>query len=120
MSTIEDDLGAEGFENAAYLLGSVIYVLMLNDQVVYIGRSENILARLIKHRAQGRIAFNRVLVKTVPRDLASAEEARLIRQLCPPLNIASTPKIKRMTQGEVAAQVRKLRHLVRGTIERRI
>jgi predicted GIY-YIG superfamily endonuclease len=110
---IEDQLFGEGFENGKWLLASVIYVLLLNDACVYVGRSENMLARLLKHRSAGKISFNRVLIKTVPRDLAFAEEARLIRALKPTLNVASTPKIKRMTKAEIAEQARLLRRSLR-------
>jgi predicted GIY-YIG superfamily endonuclease len=104
----EDDLFEDGFESATHLLGSVLYVLCLNETVVYIGRSENIIARLIKHRAQGRIAFNRAYTKTVPRDLAASEEATLIRHFKPEHNIASTPKVTRSTKAQIAAQARAL------------
>lgn len=36
--SIEDTLGADGFETASYLLGSVLYCLCLNDTCVYVGR----------------------------------------------------------------------------------
>jgi predicted GIY-YIG superfamily endonuclease len=70
-----------GFEHATWLLGSLIYILALDDTCVYVGRSNNFLVRLFKHRAAGRIQFNRVYVKSVLREMASAEEARLIREI---------------------------------------
>jgi hypothetical protein len=117
--SIEDEL-CDGFEDVTWLLWSNIYILCLGREPQYVGRSNNLLVRLFKHRSAGRIAFNRVLVKTVPRDQASAEETRLIHSLQPPFNIASTPRAKRLTQAEVSTQARRLRHLVRGGIERRI
>ena len=117
--SIEDEL-CDGFSDASWLLGSVLYILCLGKTVVCVGRTTNVIARLIKHRAQGRIAFDRVYTKWVPRDLASAEEARLIRALRPTLNIASTPKAKRLTQAEIAEQARALRRSLRGAVERRI
>jgi hypothetical protein len=98
----------DDFTDATWLLGSVIYILALDDEVQYVGRSNNIIARMLKHRAQGTIAFNKVLVKSVPRDLASEQEAELIRELQPALNIASTTRVKRSTQAEIAAQARAL------------
>jgi hypothetical protein len=103
MTRVDDQLAEGGFESATYLLGSVVYVLCLNSDVVYIGRSTEIVARLLKHRAQGRIAFNRVWVKSIPRDLASAEEVKLIKTFSPPLNIASAMKVRRRTRAEIRA-----------------
>jgi predicted GIY-YIG superfamily endonuclease len=103
--SVEDEL-CNGFDHATWLLGSLIYILALDDEVQYVGRSNNFLVRLFKHR--GTLEFNRVYVKSVPRDLASAEEARLIRELQPALNIASTTRVKRRTQAEIAEQARAL------------
>jgi hypothetical protein len=68
--SVEHELAENGFETATFLLGSVLYVLMLNETVQYVGSSGDILLRLMRHRRQGRIAFNVVWVKACSREYA--------------------------------------------------
>jgi hypothetical protein len=105
---IEEQLAEDGFEDRTFLLESCLYVLCLDDSVQYVGRTTDIVVRLIKHRRLGRVAFNRVYVKSIPRDLASAEEVKLIREFCPALNVASAVRVRRSTRAEVKAAGRRI------------
>jgi hypothetical protein len=106
--TIADQLAEDGFEDGTFLLESCLYVLCLDDTVQYVGRTTDIIARLIRHRAAGKIAFNRVYVKSILRDLASAEETKLIKLFTPPLNIASATRVKSRTKAEIKAEANRL------------
>jgi len=103
MLDLADEDPLSDFSDASFLMLSVLYCLLLNGTPVYVGRSTNILARLLKHRQSGEIDFNQVLYRQCSRDLAPALEAELIRALRPAMNIASAQKVKRLSRTEIAA-----------------
>jgi hypothetical protein len=107
--SVTDELGEEGFGDATFILGSVVYALILNDEVMYIGRTENIITRVLtNHRGQRKIPFNKLWVKSVPRDLAVSEEAWLIEKFKPPYNTAGVRFIKRMTRAQIRAEANRI------------
>lgn len=66
----------------------VIYFLIQNDEVVYVGQSSNLTLRVATHRDQKE--FDRVLYFFHPQDLLNHTEAALIRYLKPKYNIAQS------------------------------
>jgi len=106
--SVERQLIEDGFEDRTFLLGSCLYVLLLDETVQYVGRTTDVLARLIKHRRQGRIAFNGVWLKACSRSYASAEEVRLIKLFTTPLNVAGAMRVRRSTRAEIKAAANEL------------
>lgn len=64
-----------------------VYFLMQGVEIVYVGQSRNLPARLAQHREDGKL-WDRVLYLPVPAECLYAVEAEWIRTLRPPLNRA--------------------------------
>jgi len=70
-----------------------VYFLILNGEIVYVGQTTNLKARIRAHRSEGKV-FGRVLYLPTPKARLDQVEARFIRELRPPCN-------KRDGNGEV-------------------
>jgi hypothetical protein len=79
-------LAAAGFMDCSVLLGATVYALLCGDELVYLGRSRSMVARLMQHRRNGLIRFDRLLVRRVEARRASKIEADLIRRFRPAHN----------------------------------
>lgn len=66
-----------------------VYFLIKDDEVVYIGRSKNVLSRMVGHADK---SFDRVLMIPIAEDLCGQLEARMIGWFLPPLNTHLMPK----------------------------
>jgi hypothetical protein len=72
--------------------GSYVYFLYASDELLHIGKTRQLRARLKAHRYQRRIPFTRYrLISVEPREL-SKTEARLIKQHNPPYNWKHTDR----------------------------
>lgn len=69
-----------------------VYFLCTEREVVYIGRSVNVFARIAAHEHTGK--FDRVFFQPVPKDQLDETEGRLIREFRPPLNIHGRRSIR--------------------------
>ena len=67
-------------------INSGVYFLYDNEELVYIGKAQNIAKRIIEHMIEGTKRFNRVKYELVPVDSLSSVETILIKALKPPLN----------------------------------
>lgn len=67
---------------------SGVYFLIKGDEVVYVGRSKNVLARMAGHVDK---SFDRVLMIPVAEEFCSAIEAHMIGWFLPPLNTHLMP-----------------------------
>ena len=65
-----------------------VYFLLLGQEVVYIGQSRDIVARVHRHLDEHIKDFDRVLYLPCPPDLLDYFESRLIRVMRPRYNIA--------------------------------
>ena len=70
--------------NYEHLTG--VYFLILNDEIVYVGRSVNILGRLATHHTNQTIEFNRVFVERCRADQVAHLEAMYINKFKPKHN----------------------------------
>lgn len=78
-----------GAMNYEHLVG--VYFLLDGDEIVYIGRSINVMARLATHRTNGEIAFNRVFVERCREDQLGHLEALYINKFKPARNASMPP-----------------------------
>lgn len=62
---------------------SGVYILINGDEIVYVGSSFHICARVRTHLSEARINFGDVLYMELPRRLADIYEAALVRFLEP-------------------------------------
>jgi len=67
-----------------------IYFLYNDNNLLYIGRSTNIVSRVLKHLSNNPGLFNRVKYKIVPIDELISEEGNFIKELNPPMNTIHT------------------------------
>jgi predicted GIY-YIG superfamily endonuclease len=82
----------------------VVYLLCADDQILYVGLSKNVIARIGSHTADGK-SFTRIPVFVFETMLAARRaEAKLIRLLNPPLNtkgISQAEKLRRIAKQNV-------------------
>lgn len=89
----------DGFVDISFVVDKqcAVYILYLNQQLVYIGKTTNIIQRVRQHRAHGKIKFNRVLVQFCSKHELDGLEFTLISEHKPPYNktrIGPKPSIK--------------------------
>jgi len=85
-----------GFEEITSMLRSGVYALCLGEEVIYVGQSKNVVARIAYHGKHGRVKihngklvlleFDRAWVKWCPERELNKVEYRMIRELSPKLN----------------------------------
>ena len=114
LETLVARLSVEAQERVVETLepaGHYVYVLLQGDQVLYVGMSSNVLARLGTHtndrRFLGRLTRVR-LIRCKSRAAAIRVEAQLIRALCPLHNIAQMPDTDHISRREALSNGREL------------
>lgn len=75
--------------NYEHLVG--VYFLLLDGEIVYVGRSVNVLGRLATHRTNATITFNRVFVERCREEQLGHLEALYINKFRPKHNAAVPP-----------------------------
>ena len=68
-----------------------IYFLTTGDRCVYVGQTDNLIARLATHQREKAGEFSNVLFLEAPEGNMDAAELDLIRYLTPRLNKAGNP-----------------------------
>jgi len=80
-----------------YEIESGIYFLILNDEVIYVGQSVNVLDRIGKHRREGRF-FDSFNYLPCPKELMNELEESYILAFMPKMNSSFTPRRKVLHQ----------------------
>lgn len=75
-----------------YRLPPCVYFLIDIEEVVYVGKSENLYARLTTHIIEGVKGFNRVFYITIPSINMNEVEMKFIKSLKPKYNMAGLSK----------------------------
>lgn len=73
---------------AVYQRLAGVYFLLLGAEIVYVGQSVNVLARLASHQTRGEIEFDRFFIERCSQDQLVNLEAMYIAKLKPRHNIA--------------------------------
>jgi hypothetical protein len=79
-------INAKEMDLKPLVVSSGVYFLYNNDELVYIGKAQNIAKRILEHIVEGTKPFNRVMYELVPVDSLSRVETILIKALKPPFN----------------------------------
>ena len=79
------------FEERAATVTCGVYVLMRGEEVLYVGRSTQVEARVLHHRLVRGLDFDRVFVSACSSDDLGRLEVEAIRRFRPTLNVQHNP-----------------------------
>lgn len=68
-----------------------VYFLIKDNEIVYVGQSINVIARIMNHAREGRIEFDGFTIIECDASLLNEIETHYIVQFCPPYNATRPP-----------------------------
>jgi predicted GIY-YIG superfamily endonuclease len=72
----------------------IVYFLFSGDEIVYVGKSENGIARILQHVSEGQKLFTHYSYIVVEKDSLESEERAYIKSYRPKYNIAMNPQYR--------------------------